>query len=249
MPLRRKQRPDLTRRRRIGAGNRDAAGARRRTSSRTEILEAALAIADCDGLDGLTIRKLAERLGLSPMGIYRYFRNKAEIIEELVDLVVGKYDVTNHNETDWAEWISTAFYLMRRGLREHPGVIPLLGTVASSGPNAMAVMEEVLRVLRSGGLEGRAAAGAFHTLLSYTIGSVAIESHVYERPAGEELDAEEQCRQSRALYEAAPRSLYPSVVEHAEHLACRGSDDEFARGLRRILAGLKAEARPRPAAS
>jgi AcrR family transcriptional regulator len=235
--------PDPTRRRRAGAGKRDAAGARQRTSSRAEILEAALAIADGDGLDGLTIRKLAERLGISPMGIYRYFRNKAEIVEELVDLVVGKYDVTNHHETDWAEWISTAFCLMRRGLRDHPGVIPLLGTVASSGPNAMAVMEEVLRVLRSGGLERRAAAGAFHTLISYTIGSVAIESHVHGRPVGEELDAEERLRQSRVLFEAAPRSLYPSVVEHAEHLASHGTDDEFVRGLRRILAGLKAEAR------
>jgi AcrR family transcriptional regulator len=241
--------PHLTRRGRTGAGKGDAAGARQRISSRTEILEAALAIADCDGLDGLTIRKLAERLGISPMGIYRYFRNKAEIVEELVDLLVGKYDVTNHHETDWAEWISTAFCLMRRGLRDHPGVTPLLGTVASSGPNAMAVRKELLRVLRSGGLERRAAAGAFHTLLSYTIGFVAIESHVYRRPAGEDLDAEERFRQSRVLYEAAPRSQHPSVVEHKEHLAFRGSDDEFVRGLHRILAGLKAEARARPVAS
>ena len=71
----------------------------------------------------------------------------------------------------------------------------------------------------------------------------AIESHVHGRPVGEELDAEERLRQSRVLFEAAPRSLYPSVVEHAEHLASHGTDDEFVRGLRRILAGLKAEAR------
>ena len=118
-------------------------------------VKAALAIADRDGLGGLTIRKLAERLGVSPMATYRYFRNKAEIVEGLVDVVVGEYDVTNHEEADWAKWVRKTFCLMRRALREHPGIITLLGTAASSGPNAMAVMEEVLTVRERAGIAFR----------------------------------------------------------------------------------------------
>jgi AcrR family transcriptional regulator len=213
--------------------------------SREQILKAALAIADRDALDGLTIRKLALHLGVSPMGIYRYFRNKAELIAGLVDLAAAEYNVAGHSEADWAAWLRETFCLMRKALLAHPGVLPLLGTAASSGPNAMATMEEVLRVLRRAGLDRRSAASVFHTLISYTIGAVAIESHLNGQPFGQEIDAGERLRQSRLLFEAAPRPTYPSIVDLAEQLALLATDEEFVRGLDRILDGLKVRGRTR----
>ena len=73
----------------------------RGTLSQALILRASLAIIDHDGLTGLTVRKLADQLGVSAMAIYRHYRNKAEIERDLVDLVVGDYDVANHEEADW----------------------------------------------------------------------------------------------------------------------------------------------------
>ena len=70
---------------------RGGAGARRSgraALSRDAILQAALAVADREGLAGLTLRKIAAELGASPMGVYRHFHNKAEILGELVDLVI-----------------------------------------------------------------------------------------------------------------------------------------------------------------
>jgi AcrR family transcriptional regulator len=219
--------------------NQEGAGNGRRGLSREQILKTALAIADRDALDGLTIRKLAARLGVSPMGVYRYFRNKAEIVGGLVDLVAAEYNVAGHSEADWAAWVRETFCLMRKALLAHPGVLPLLGTAASSGSNAMAAMEEVLGVLRRAGMDRRSAASAFHTLISYTIGAVAIESHLNGQPLGEEINAEERLRQSRLLFESAPRPTYPSIVDLAEQLALLATDEEFVRGLDRILAGLK----------
>jgi len=228
------------------AGEKVPASGGRGTLSREQILQAALAIADRDGLGGLTIRKLAARLGVSPMGVYRYFRNKAEIVGGLVDLVAGEYKVASHQEDDWAEWVRETFCLMRKALLAHPGIIPLLGTAASSGPNAMAEMDAVLNVLGRAGIDRHTGASAFFTLISYTIGAVAIESHVQGENADESVDPEERRRQLRLLFEMASRPGYPSIVDLTEHPAFFASDEEFVRGLDRILTGLKADSEKDP---
>jgi TetR/AcrR family tetracycline transcriptional repressor len=207
--------------------------------SREAILRAALDVTDREGLEGLTLRKIAAALGASPMGVYRHFRNKAEILGELVDLVIGLYDVTHHDgdpEAAWEPWVRETFCAMRRALLAHPAIIPLLGAAAVEGKNALVVMEEVLAVLRAAGF-GRAAAPIFHTLMSYTIGAAAIESSMLARASrGEGGDDVEPLRRLRLLFELAPRDRYPHVVESSGQLAGFASEKRFLFGLDRILA-------------
>jgi AcrR family transcriptional regulator len=212
--------------------------AERTALSREAILRAALEIADRDGLGGLTMRKIAGRLGASPMGVYRHFRNKAEIVGLLVDLVIGDYDVTNHQERSWTEWVRETFLQMKRALCAHPGIIPLLGAAGFSGANALGVVARVLDVLRSAGL-GNSSAPLFHTLMSYTIGAVAIESSALAQTAAEEEPSiDEQLRRTQLLLELAPRSSYPNVVVSAPQLARFVTDESFVAGLDRILSGV-----------
>jgi AcrR family transcriptional regulator len=210
----------------------------RATLSREAILRAALHIADRDGLGGLTMRKIAGQLGASPMGVYRHFRSKAEIVGGLVDLVVGDYDVTDHQEPSWTEWVGETFLQMKQALCAHPGIIPLLGATALWGTNALGVLERVLDVLREAGL-GEDSVPLFHTLMSYTIGAVAIESSAGSQTTGQqESDVEEQLRRARLFFEFAPRSSYPNVVASASQLARFGTGDPFRRGLDRILSSV-----------
>ena len=210
----------------------------RATLSGEAILRAALHVADRDGLSGLTMRKIAGHLGASPMGVYRHFRNKAEIVGGLVDLVVGDYDVTNHDEPSWTEWVRETFLQMKHALCAHPGIIPLLGATAFRGSNALGVLERVLDVLREAGL-GEASVPLFHTLMSYTIGAVAVESSAFSQTAGEEeLDVEEQLRRAQLFFELAPRSTHPNVVASAPQLARFGTGDQFLSGLDRILSSV-----------
>ena len=215
--------------------------AERATLSRETILRAALHIADRDGLAGLTIRKIAGQLGASPMGIYRHFRNKSEILGGLVDLVVGDYDVTNHEEASWTEWVRETFLQMKRALCAHPGIIPLLGATGLWGTNALGVLERVLDVLREAGL-GKASVPLFHTLMSYTIGAVAIESSAFSQAeGGQEMEVEERLRRARLYFELAPSSSYPNVVASASQLARFGTGDHFVEGLERILSSVATE--------
>ncbi len=212
----------------------------RGTLSAEGILRAALTIADRDGLAGLTIRKIATDLSASPMGVYRHFRNKAEIIDGLVDLVVGDYDVTNHHEADWRDWVRETFHRMRHALLQHPGIMPLLGSAAFAGANAMSVMNRVLEVLIEAGLRDDAVR-LFHSLMSFTIGAVALESSARIAPPGlDEPDIEERERQTRASFEGVSRSEYPHLVELAPALARFVTGDQFTEGFDSILSTAKA---------
>jgi len=203
--------------------------------SRKRILRTALTIVDQEGVNSFTVRKLASRLGVTPMAIYRHYENKAAIAHELVDLVVGDYDVTNHEEADWIEWVCATFFQMRRALCACPGIIPLLDSATNQGHNAMAVMEEVLGRFHNAQLEPAAAAQLFHTLMAYTIGSVVLMNEGYRlQAAGAPVDSEEQLRIQRLNYEIAPRGEYPNIVELAPHLAHISGDEQFLLSIRQI---------------
>lgn len=206
--------------------------------SRPLILRTALAIVDAEGLEGLTVRRLARELGVTAMAIYRHYESKDAIERSLVDLVVGDYDVTNHDESDWRNWICTTYGSMRRGLCEHPAIIPLLSKATYAGSDAMAVLERVLVKLRDAGLATRPATQLFHTLMAYTIGSVTLMDHA--SLSARTTDRRAAARQRRLEFERAPRARYPFVVEAAAPLASHFEGRHFDAGLRAIIEGVPA---------
>lgn len=204
--------------------------------SRPRILRAALGLVDERGLEGLTVRRLADELGVTAMAIYRHYGSKAAIEQHLVDLVVGDYDVTHHEEADWRDWICTTCRLMRRGLCEHPGLIPLLNRATYAGSDAMAVLEQVLQRLRAGGLAPGAAAQLFHTLMAYTIGSVTLtDQEALRAGPARRARAADALRRRQREFAGAPPARYPRVVEAAAHLANCFEGRRFEAGLRALL--------------
>jgi AcrR family transcriptional regulator len=149
---------------------------RRGALSRDGILEAALAVAQREGVDALSIRKLAGELGVTPMAVYHHVPNKQEILVGVIDRVVGEAAVTVHgvSRAQWRDWLRATFGAMYRALCAQPGVIPLLGRSLRVGPSAGAVLDEVLDVLQAAGLDRPAAARGFQALMSYTLGSAGL---------------------------------------------------------------------------
>ena len=208
----------------------------RGTLSQALILRTSLAIIDSDGLGGLTVRKLAARLGVSAMAIYRHYKNKAEIERELVDLVVGDYDVTSHQEADWKEWIYTTYANMRDALCAHPGVMPLLDNASYQGSNAMAVMDRILRELRNAGLTPEQAATLFHMLMANMIGSVVLMNEDSRRAIiSGAVDTEEQKRLRKLSIEMVPLTQYPNIAELAPHLAKLSEARQFRESVMQII--------------
>lgn len=213
---------------------------RRRTAplSPASIQRAALDIVDRSGLSGLTVRKLAEDLGVTPMAIYRHFENKNAIENTLVDRLVGNYDVTNHDESELTDWLCATFVAMRCALCEHPGVIPLLGGATYSGRNGMLVLEQVLERMRAGNLAGAAGVRLFYVLMAYTIGSVVLmDDGALAGHGASNAERMALRRQRRRDFENFPRQTFPRVVDAAPHLATHLGGDFFEAGLRNIIAG------------
>ena len=211
------------------------------TLTRDIIVAAAADVFQRDGLEGLTARKLAVELGVSQMAVYRHFRSLAELHGHLVDRVVQLHTPAMTGEGHWADWLHETFCSFRRVLLEHPGILPLLGTTAYVGENALMVVEQVLDVLHRAGFGADDAATAFHALISYTIGASTIEHVALAsiRAATGEGAADSPWAPLVEQLSNPDAQRFRQVRAHALELARFASDERFEQGLRVIVAGLR----------
>ncbi|MCP4035600.1 MAG: TetR family transcriptional regulator [bacterium] len=206
--------------------------------SRGEILEAGLLVAKRDELTRLTMKKLAEELGVTSMAIYRHFENKAEVIDGVLDLFVRDAAVTEHEASgdpdDWRRWILLTFGKMFAALVQTPGVMPFLSTASRFGPAAMAALDATLGVLCRAGMSKRQAVDTFAVMCAYTIGAAGLATTLKTAERGADPD-EEGWRQMRLSIESAPRSDFPNIVDGAVDLTRILQQFPFEMGLERLL--------------
>src|SRR3984893_10214819 len=100
-------------------------GRRRGGVTVDDVVAAATGIADREGVDALTIRRVAEACGLSPMGLYRHVRDKDDLLDRVVDAVVGPGLQDLHASGPWDQQVADLFRHLRRLLLDHPGVAAL----------------------------------------------------------------------------------------------------------------------------
>ena len=101
--------------------------------TRERVLTGAVAVADATGIAGLTIRSLAQELGVKPMSVYHHVANKEQILDGIVDIVFGEIELPSASG-DWRPEISRRAHSARVVLRRHPWAIGLLETRTSPGP-------------------------------------------------------------------------------------------------------------------
>lgn len=201
--------------------------------NRDRVLAAALNVADSEGLNELTIRKVAQRLDASPMAIYRHVADKQDMISGLMDVVIGEFIDLDSGPRELDRWLHYIFGQMRTALVAHPGVMPLIGTAASSGPNSLLVVNEVIGRLLAAGIKPDRAAHAFYSLISFTIGIVAIEcgSQAIALDQADRTEAET----TRRRLSTANRDTLPHITTTAEHLARFDVDHIFREGLATLI--------------
>jgi len=201
--------------------------------SRDAVLASALDVINHEGVERLTIRRLAEALGVSPMAIYRHVTNKADLLDGALDLLMRDARVTAHDEADWIDWLCETFLRMRATLLAQSGALALIMSHASLGSQALGVMEEVLAKLSQRGIPPLAAARLFHHFMSYTLGSIAMLGPILQRDS-ELADPQERTRRIRASFELLSGSQFPQVTHHAAELAAAFRDEAFTSEIRRI---------------
>jgi AcrR family transcriptional regulator len=202
--------------------------------SRERVLSGALTVADAEGVGSLTMRLLAEHLGVKPMAIYHHVANKGEIVDGLVDLVFSEIELPSTSGA-WRSEMRRRASSARQVLRRHPWAITLLQSRTHPGPATLRHHNAVIGALRGAGFSVLMTAHAFALLDSYIYGFALSEASLPIN--GPETVAE--VAESMMLQYLAKD--YPHLSEFStEHILKPDYDfgAEFDYGLELVLDGL-----------
>ena len=201
--------------------------------TRERVFQAAVDLADRDGLSALTMRRLGTELGVEAMSIYKHVANKEEILDGIVEVVVGEIEIPGEGAA-WKEAMRRRAISAREALSRHSWAIGLLEARGAKGPIALRYLNAVLGNLRSAGFSIENAVHAFWVLDSFVYGQVIQEASL---PIG---SSEEVTEATGSIVEQITTDEYPHLLEVGEH-ALRSEysvDIEFEFGLDLILDAL-----------
>ncbi len=203
--------------------------------SREKVLRGALEVADAGGIASLTIRSLAQRLGVKPMSVYHHVAGKEEILDGLVDIVFSEIELPVAGG-DWRAEMRRRASSARRVLGRHRWAIGLLESRTSPGPATLRHHDAVLGTLRDAGFSQAMTAHAYALIDSYVYGFALQEASLpFEGP-------ESVGEVAAPIMELMAGGAYPHMVEMATSYYMQpGYDfaDEFEFGLDLILDGLE----------
>ncbi len=202
--------------------------------SREKVLEGAIVVADAGGLTALTIRSLAQGLGVKPMSVYYYVANKDAILDGIVDLVFAEIELPTPGG-DWRAELRRRAHSARRALRQHPWAIGLMESRTSPGAATLRHHDAVIATLLAAGFSDALTAHAYALLDSYTYGFALQEAGLPFEGSDAVADV------AVPIMEQFSSGEYPHLVRMATTYYLQpGYDfgDEFEWGLDLILDGL-----------
>ena len=204
--------------------------------TRDRALDAAVAIADAEGIDALTMRRLAAELGVEAMSLYHHVANKNDILDGMVDLVFGEIDLSPH-ETDWMSAMVQRATSLRAALLRHRWAITIMESRSSPGPATLRHHEAVIGRCRRAGFSVEMSARAFSLMDSYIYGFAMQEANL---PFDDSDDLDEVLG---GMMPDRWAEDFPNLAEMTSGYILRPGysyGNEFEYGLRLILTGLRA---------
>jgi AcrR family transcriptional regulator len=203
--------------------------------SRERVLRAAIAIADKDGIDAVTMRRLGEKLGVEAMSLYHHLASKDEIAAGIVDLLIGEIPTPPAGD-DWKAAIRGRALAAREHLRAHPWVFRLISGTHGLSPAMLRHYDAVIADMLRGGLSHQLTHTAMHVLSSRTLGFT--EDLFLGNDRGPEI--------VKAAFAEIKSGKYPAIAESIKDIH-HDDDVEFVFGVDLILDGLdRAKHGPQP---
>lgn len=159
-----------------GGGRRARAAGRTAPLHRAEIVDSALRLAAAEGVAAVTMRRVAERLGVTGMALYAHVSGKDELVEEIIDVRLQQDGLPDAGLA-WDQWMVEACDRLRLLLVAEPVILDRYLRRPVGSPAALHRMDAALRALLTGGLSETAALEAFATTHAFTIGFAALQHH------------------------------------------------------------------------
>jgi AcrR family transcriptional regulator len=200
--------------------------------SRPRIVRTALRLVDEKGLPALTMRALATELEVSPMAMYNHVRDKDELVDLMVDLMLGEVD-TSTTEGDWLTQLRAVVRSYHQALAAHHQLARAYSGRVRIGPHGLLLIERTIRLLLEGGFSPAEASDAFFALFTYTAGFQQM-GHIAPL-------RESATREKAGYYPPLPPERTPSIAAVRPHLDGVHRPGRFDYGLDLLLAGLQAK--------
>ena len=198
--------------------------------NRDRVLRAAVALADTSGIDSLSMRNLAQELGVVPMALYKHVANKQQLLDGMVDVVVGEIEPPAR-DADWKSALRQRILSARQALLRHPWASRVIESRTTPTPDVLAYLDSIIGMFRAGGFSVDLTHHVMHALGSRMWGFTQEVFDVQPAPdaAAPGADPELQAAMLRAM-----AARYPHIAEIAlarnhdeESVVGQGCDDQF----------------------
>ena len=208
-------------------------GKRRAPLTRDRILEAGVALADRDGIEAVSMRRLGQELGVEAMSLYKHVADKDEVLAGIADRIAADFQLPDRDRP-WRSAIRECAIAAHRVLLRHPWAGPLLESMAAPGPARLAYLDAVVGVLRGAGFSLPDVAHAFG----------ALDSHLYGftmQVASWPFDAQDMPEVAAEMVETISAERYPNLVAMGSMVASSGQGIpvDFTFGLDLLLDGFE----------
>jgi AcrR family transcriptional regulator len=230
-------------------GTKIEAGAETRVPlTRDRVLSTAVALADQEGIESLSMRKLAQALDVVPMALYRHVANKDELLNGLVDVVIGEIDPPLDG-ADWKTALRARILSARRALLRHPWASRLMESRTTPTPVVLAYMDSMIGMFRTGGFSLDLTHHALHAMGSRMFG---FTQELFNDSSESDPDMDEEMFGAMADTYPFIFEIYTTISHDDRSVVGAGCDDqfEFEFALDLMLEGLeKLRNRPRSSRS
>ncbi|MBB4965739.1 TetR/AcrR family transcriptional regulator [Saccharothrix violaceirubra] len=211
----------------------------RRNLTREAIVTTALAVLREEGVDGLSMRRIAADLGTGPASLYAHVANKDELLELLVDEVMGGIEAPAVDPARWREQLTGLWVAAYQGLLANGDIARAIMARVPLGPNALRLSEAATALMVAGGVEPRTIAWSLDIISLYVVGS-AVEDAVSTALARSGRDAGEYYQGIADYLAALPAERFPHLVALSAEHAQGDRDERFRFGLDLLVRGLTA---------
>jgi AcrR family transcriptional regulator len=191
--------------------------------SRERILGTAIALADEGGVESLSMRKIALELGVVPMALYKHVANKDELLDGMVDDVVGEIDPPLA-DADWKTTIRERVLSARRALLRHPWVSQVIESRTDPTPTVIGYMDAMIGIFRAGGFSIDVTHHAMHALGSRLLG---FSQELFDDTSGGGAEIEELQQQWTAERYPHITEMVAAISHDDESVVGSGCDDQF----------------------
>jgi AcrR family transcriptional regulator len=219
--------------------NTDAPVRRRAALSRQDVLATALRLIDADGVEALSMRRMGKALGRDPMRLYRFASSKDELLDAVVELVLGEMRVPAVEDGNWEDVLRRTAHAFREIALAHPHVVPLLVTRPLATPLALRPLgtlrplEDLLELFIGAGFDARGALHAYRLYMGF------LQGHVLNELQERVHDPEETDDLLRLGLHRLPAKEFPRLRSLAAELASYDGFQELEEGLDVVLGGLR----------